>query len=81
MWTITHIPTIYYDCLQAAGLFCAYPKLAKYYQDNKQLILDQTGYNERIIGKDDAEFYALARVGEYSYAKNYVVFRDNTKWA
>lgn len=57
------------------------PKLAKYYQENKQLILDQTDYNERIIGKDDAEFYALARVGEYSYAKNYVVFRDNTKWA
>lgn len=57
------------------------PKLAKYYQDNKKLILDQTGYNEKIIGKDNAEFYALARVGEYSYARNYVVFRDNTKWA
>lgn len=26
-------------------------------------------------------FNALARVGEYSYAQNYVVFRDNTKWA
>lgn len=57
------------------------PKLAKYYQDNKKLILEQTGYNEKIIGKEEAEFYALARVGEYSYAKNYVVFRDNTKWA
>lgn len=57
------------------------PNLAKYYQDNKTLIMEQTGYNERIIGKDNAEFYALARVGEYSYAKNYVVFRDNTKWA
>ena len=57
------------------------PKLAKYYNDNKKLILDQTEYNERIIGKNDADFYALARVGEYSYAKNYVVFRDNTKWA
>ena len=53
----------------------------KYYIENKKLILDQTGYNERIIGKEDAEFYALARVGEYSYADNYVVFRDNTKWA
>ena len=57
------------------------PKLAKYYQDYKELILEQTGYNEKIIGKKDAEFYALARVGEYSYASNYVVFRDNTKWA
>ncbi len=57
------------------------PKLAKYYQENKKLITEQTGYNEKIIGKDNAEFYALARVGEYSYAKNYVVFRDNTKWA
>lgn len=57
------------------------PRLAKFYQDNKKLILEQTGYNEKIIGKDNAEFYALARVGEYSYANNYVVFRDNTKWA
>lgn len=26
------------------------------------------------------EFYALARVGAYSFAENYVAFRDNTKW-
>lgn len=57
------------------------PELAKYYQQNKSLIMEQTGYNEKIIGRDDAEFYALARVGDYSYAKHYVVFRDNTKWA
>ena len=57
------------------------PKLANYYMVNKKLILEQTGYNERIIGRENAEFYALARVGEYSYAQNYVVFRDNTKWA
>ena len=57
------------------------PNLAKYYNDNKKLILDQTEYNEKIIGQNDADFYALARVGEYSYAKNYVAFRDNTKWA
>lgn len=59
---------------------CA-PKLAKYYMDNKSLIVSQTGYADRIIGKKDAEFYALARVGAYSYAKHYVAFRDNTKWA
>ncbi len=59
---------------------CA-PKLARYYMDNKSLLVSQTGYADRIIGKKDAEFYALARVGTYSYAKYYVAFRDNTKWA
>lgn len=57
------------------------PKLAEYYNKNKKMILSQTEYNEKIIGNRDADFYALARVGEYSYATNYVVFRDNTKWA
>lgn len=57
------------------------PKLARYYMDNKDLLVSQTGYADRIIGKKDAEFYALARVGAYSYAKYYVAFRDNTKWA
>ena len=55
------------------------PKLAGFYQKNKEVILEKTGYNERIIGNKN-EFYALARVGAYSYAENYVVFRDNTKW-
>lgn len=55
------------------------PKLAAFYQKHKDLILAQTSYNERIIGKE-GEFYKLARVGAYSFAKNYVVFRDNTKW-
>ena len=57
------------------------PNLAKYYQSNKKLLVGQTGYNDRIIGKKEAEFYALARVGAYSYAPHYVTFRDNTKWA
>jgi len=55
------------------------PRLASFYQKHKDLILAQTGYNERIIG-NKGEFYALARVGIYSYAENHVVFRDNTKW-
>lgn len=55
------------------------PQLAKFYQKFKSLILSQTTYNERIIGRK-GEFYSLARVGEYSFAENYVVFRDNTKW-
>ena len=55
------------------------PKLASFYQKHKDLILAQTTYNERIIGRD-GEFYKLARVGAYSFAENYVVFRDNTRW-
>ena len=55
------------------------PNLAAFYQRFKDLILAQTSYNERIIGRA-GEFYSLARVGAYSFAKNYVVFRDNTKW-
>ena len=55
------------------------PKLAAFYQKHKKLILSQTTYNEKIIGKN-GEFYKLARVGSYSFAENYVVFRDNTKW-
>lgn len=55
------------------------PKLAAFYQKYKDLILAQTNYNERIIGRT-GEFYALARVGAYSFADCYVAFRDNTKW-
>jgi len=55
------------------------PHLAKFYQLHKKILLAQTGYNERIIGME-SEFYALARVGTYSFAENFVVFRDNTKW-
>lgn len=67
--------------IQMEELSVKAPKLAQYYNKHKKLILAQTEYNEKIIGNRDADFYALARVGEYSYAKNYVVFRDNTKWA
>ncbi len=55
------------------------PNLANYYQSYKTIILSQTSYNEKIIGQK-AEFYALARVGEYSYAKCLVAFRDNSNW-
>lgn len=55
------------------------PNLATFYQKHKDLMLSQTTYNNRIIGKQ-GEFYKLARVGAYSFAENYVTFRDNTKW-
>lgn len=57
------------------------PRLASYYMQNKEVMEAQTGYSDRIIGKSRAEFYALARVGAYSYQKYYVVMRDNSNWA
>jgi len=55
--------------------------LAQYFNKFKKIIEAQTDYNSKIIGaKHDNEFYALARVGDYSFAKYYVAFRDNTKW-
>ena len=55
------------------------PQLTRFYQSHKRLLLEQTAYSDRIIGAD-GEFYALARVGAYSFAEHFVVFRDNTKW-
>ncbi len=55
--------------------------LADYFNKFKKVIQQQTDYNEKIIGaKHNKEFYALARVGDYSFAEHYVAFRDNTKW-
>lgn len=55
--------------------------LAKYFTKFKNVLISQTDYNSKIIGsKHNNEFYALARVGEYSFGNNYVAFRDNTKW-
>lgn len=56
------------------------PKLLKYYEQNKQYLLAQTEYSDKIIGDDSAPYYALARTGPYSHAEWYVIFRDNTKW-
>jgi hypothetical protein len=52
-----------------------------YLNDHRGVIDAQTSYNDKIIGaKHAGEFYALARVGEYSYGDYFVAFRDNTKW-
>lgn len=57
------------------------PKLFRYFQEHKEIFKSQTEYNDRIIGQDkEKEFYALARVGNYSFAEIYVAFRDNTSW-
>jgi hypothetical protein len=57
------------------------PNLMKYFNANRSSFEEQTTYNEKIIGKKHKnEFYALARVGLYSYGNYFVAFRDNTKW-
>lgn len=56
------------------------PQLLKYYAANKDYLTVQTAYSDKIIGKKDAEYYALARTGRYCHADWYVIFRDNTKW-
>lgn len=56
------------------------PSLAKYLLSSKGIIKEQTEYSEKIINDSNAEFYALARVGKYTYANYAVAYRDNTKW-
>lgn len=56
------------------------PRLARYLTRYKSVMEAQTSYNDRIIGKKKAEFYALARVGAYTFEPYHVAFRDNTKW-
>lgn len=57
------------------------PGLMKYLQKNKAHFKAQSDYNARIIGqKHGQEFYALPRVGQYSYAPHFLAFRHNTKW-
>lgn len=59
----------------------AAPNLMGYFNSNKSHFEAQTNYNDKIMGEKNAnEFYALARVGEYSYGNHFVCFRDNTKW-
>lgn len=57
------------------------PSLMKYLNNNRDVFVSQSRHNSKIIGdKYDSEFYALPRVGVYSYAKYFVAFRHNTKW-
>ncbi|WP_270941625.1 Eco57I restriction-modification methylase domain-containing protein [Romboutsia lituseburensis] len=56
------------------------PKLARYFMSTKEILANQSDYNDKIINNEDAAFYALARVGEYTYSDYSVAYRDNTKW-
>lgn len=66
--------------LNKEELYATSPKLLRYYENNKQYLIAQTEYSDKIIGNKEAPYYALARTGKYSHADWYVVFRDNTKW-
>lgn len=57
------------------------PKLMNYFNSNRETLEAQTKYSDKIIGQNnEPEFYALARVGTYSYGEYFVAFRDNTTW-
>lgn len=67
--------------ISSAELAANAPNLMSYFFKNKSSFEDQTNYNAKIIGeKHNSEYYALARVGAYSYGAHFVAFRDNTKW-
>lgn len=66
--------------LSAEELLDSSPELMRYYRTNKEYLTAQTEYSDKIIGKEDAPYYALARTGKYCHADWYVIFRDNTKW-
>lgn len=66
--------------LSVSELLDKAPNLLKYYAANKDYFTVQTAYSDKIIGKKNAEYYALARTGRYCHADWYVIFRDNTKW-
>ena len=54
------------------------PLLYSYYKNN-QTVMKKTDYNQRVQGRKGA-FYSLTRVGQYTFAKHRVIYRNNTKW-
>lgn len=57
------------------------PLLANFFHQYKSVFSSKTDYNKKIIGeKHNKEFYALTRVGEYTFGNYFVVFRKDTKW-
>lgn len=67
--------------IEPASLGQRAPRLFRFLEDHKSIILSQTAFNEKIMGANATQFYALARVGRYSFARHRVGFRDNTAWA
>lgn len=53
------------------------PMTAQYLLDRSRLFTQQSERSKRMTRGD--EFYALSKVGKYTFAKNMVVLRDNTR--
>lgn len=65
------------DCTALDQLAREAEDTAKYFITNKKLINKQSERSKMIAkGK---EFYALSKIGAYTYGENIVAFRDNTK--
>ncbi|WIM40912.1 hypothetical protein PO903_08560 [Paenibacillus sp. PK4536] len=56
------------------------PNTANYFQKNKEIFESQNEYSNKLINGNNIPYYSLARVGAYTFAENYVAFRDNSKW-
>lgn len=65
------------DCISLKDLNENNEYLANYFITNQKLIGKQSK-RSRMIAKGD-DFYALSKVGKYTYGKYAVAFRDNTK--
>ncbi len=65
------------ECVGISDLMKESPILANYFIDNKSIIEKQSNRSRMITMGND--FYALSKVGIYTFADYYVTFRDNTK--
>ena len=54
------------------------PKTATYLSQNELELSNRSSYNQRI--QNNREYYALLRMGEYSFFEDFVVIRDNSKF-
>lgn len=55
------------------------PKIYRFFREKQELFESQSAYSKKLINGENIPFYSLARVGAYSFAPHFVVFRDNTK--
>ena len=54
------------------------PRTAAYLSQHELELSNRSSYNQRI--QNNKEYYALLRMGEYSFFDNFVVIRDNSKF-
>lgn len=56
------------------------PLLLAYYEKYRDVVESLSKANTKIRDADPGEFYGVGRVGPYSFAHTYIVFRKDTKW-